>query len=60
MKQCIVNKTIVGWYNVRMANSDELIVNLSPDNMLKVYPDLNTKAAIFTCELDLEVIEWIA
>lgn len=53
MKQCIVNKTIVGWYNVRMVNSDELIVNLSPDNMLKVYPDLNTKAAIFTCELDL-------
>ncbi|MBF0749768.1 hypothetical protein [Mammaliicoccus lentus] len=53
MKQCIVNKTIVGWYNVRMANSDELIVNLSPDNMLKVYPDLNKKASIFTCELDL-------
>ncbi|WP_019241490.1 MULTISPECIES: hypothetical protein [Bacillus] len=56
--QVKVTRTIVGWFNIRIAGGDDNhFVNVSPDRLKELFPGINTRLTVACRELKAEVAE---
>lgn len=55
--QVKIIKTIVGWYNIKSSEDDELLLNAPLETIQKLIPDFRDTTTLATGQLDLKLIQ---
>lgn len=55
--QVKIIKTIVGWYNIKSSEDDELLLNAPLETIQKLIPDFRDTTTLATAELNLIMLQ---
>ncbi len=58
--QVKIVKTIVGWYNIKSSEDDELLLNAPLETIQKLLPNFSDSTTLATSELNLKLIQEVS
>lgn len=58
--QVKIVKTIVGWYNIKSSEDDELLLNAPLETIQKLLPNFSDSTTLATAELNLKLIQEVS